>query len=161
MKQIDLSNEVIPDVDLENFAPLCVELYKPRSYYTPNFKMVHIKNYLTGDIKRNLILDDDVIKLFEHKDIYNVYYFRVWGDVQPHKDPTGYELNYPSTTYSSVLIPIDVPKNLDTFYNGTNVSIKEGDLLNWDVVNSIHSWKFKYTKHYFNILHINFNDFPF
>jgi len=142
----------------DEYRACCLDKSKEDSFYVQKFD-----TYLLKWIDRLTFIDKNPLtQILSNKDILNVFYFKVWGDVIEHKDPSGRNLGYPVDKYKTLLMPIKIPKVskdvFDTFYGKKSVDIIEGKFMHWDVCNVPHYWKYDISKgkEMFELLHIDF-----
>lgn len=153
-KKINFSSLESFNSPAETYKSYCIDKTKNTNYYQQRFdtfllKMVDRLNFDDNNELKNIL---------SNKKIFNVFYFKVWGDVIEHKDPTGKYLGYPVDNYNSLLMPIKIPNssNFKTFYGGKSVEIEEGKFMKWDVCNVPHYWKYDSNGELFELLHIDY-----
>jgi len=130
---------------------------KDIKYYKPNFTRLDIKNVRYQPLKKYLFSSKKLIELFSNENILNIYLFKIWGDVIEHKDPDGSYLGYPEKKYNTLLMPLSVPtKNFYTNINGEYVDLQTGKFIELKVSEVPHSWKYKFSGTYFNVLHVDY-----
>lgn len=162
-KNLNIPIEYIDKITPKAMVRLpCTEIPKNEEF-VPNYDIVHIKNNTLRILNTTLLEGSQEIKsLFSDDRILNVYLFHVWGSVPNHLDPPSNfsYLNYNVDSFKSLLMPIKVPthdpSHFASFLNEDYVDIQEGEILEWDVVNSEHYWIIEGIESNFVLLHIDY-----
>jgi hypothetical protein len=148
---VKFSNYSTPD-SYKNYS---LDKSQDINFYQVNFDMYIFKNppnkkslfncaKLNYNIKNNItkITNPDVLNIFQNSDIFNIFYFEIYGDVVEHIDPNGYDLGYNQLKYNSLMMAVNVPKSdkFKTYYDGKEIKMEQGKFVDWNVREVKHHW---------------------
>jgi len=158
--------------DSLTYKEVCLDKTKDEKHYKPHWDQYMFKEPIDNEsifnnsifkdiVKANIgVICNQVRQLFLLPEVYQVFYFEVWGEVLEHIDFNGYKLGYKTKNYNTLLMPIQIPKTntFKTFYNKKKCFLTEGEFMKWKVSSVPHSWKYPISKdnELFKLLHIDY-----
>jgi hypothetical protein len=158
-KEINFSNLESFFSTPEIYRSYCTDKNKDIDYYHPEFDVYLLKTvnsplFVTGPSNM------EIEKILTDGKIFNIMFFRIWGNVLEHKDPTGKYMRYPVDKYHTLLMPIKIPnsENFHTFYGDKSIKLKKGKFMKWDVCNVKHHWDYNGDDGVFDLLHIDYTE---
>lgn len=158
--------------DSLTYKEVCLDKTKDNNYYKPHWNQYMFKEPIDNEsvfnnitfkniVKNNMkVISNQVKEIFLLPEVYQVFYFEVWGEVLEHIDFNGYKLGYKTKDYNTLLMPIQIPKTdkFKTLYNKKEYFMTEGEFMKWKVSSVSHSWKYPVSKdnELFKLLHIDY-----